>query len=174
MASIDATTLRQLLRLDRATGKLYWLPRPVSMFPDERAAKTWNTRYAGAEALTADNGKGYKYGVVLYQRVYAHHVVWCLEHGDWPKQQIDHIDRNRANNVPVNLRDVSRTVNMRNTGMRRNNTSGERNVSWDKTRGLWMVRVRPPLGAAKNVGRFERLQDAVEARDAAEAMMEAA
>jgi len=45
---------------------------------------------------------------------------------------VDHIDRNKLNNVPSNLRTATRSMNLANIGRRRNNTSGFHGVSWFK------------------------------------------
>ena len=44
----------------------------------------------------------------------AHHLVWYFTHGEWPSLQVDHIDNNRANNEPSNLRLATKTQNMQN------------------------------------------------------------
>jgi hypothetical protein len=67
MAELTFAEISKLLKYDPETGKLFWLPRPVEMFSDaflgsEWSAKKWNTRYAGKEAFTALDGRGYHYG----------------------------------------------------------------------------------------------------------------
>jgi len=44
----------------------------------------------------------------------AHHLIWYFTHGEWPNQQIDHIDGNRSNNVIENLRLATKAQNMQN------------------------------------------------------------
>lgn len=77
--------------------------------------------------------EGYlRVGVKL--RVFSvHHVVWFLTHGSWPEMQIDHIDGDRGNNHPNNLRLVSNKENSR--GYRKplqGTTSKYRGVSYNK------------------------------------------
>jgi len=43
-----------------------------------------------------------------------HRLVWLFHYGDWPKGEIDHINRDRTDNRIANLRDVSRAVNCGN------------------------------------------------------------
>ena len=43
--------------------------------------------------------------------VFYHQAVWIVCHGDFPKGEIDHIDRNRMNNKIENLRDVTSSQN---------------------------------------------------------------
>ncbi len=61
----------------------------------------------------------------------AHRVIWLMHHGDWPKNQIDHINGNRTDNRIENLRDVSGQVNCQNKRkVGSKNTSGVLGVSW--------------------------------------------
>lgn len=47
-----------------------------------------------------------------------HKVIWMYMTGEWPKFDIDHIDRNRLNNKWDNLRKATRSANMANGGKR--------------------------------------------------------
>lgn len=61
-----------------------------------------------------------------------HRVIWLLVYGTWPEHEIDHIDQNKLNNRIENLRPTTRSENMRNIKMHRDNSSGYPGVSWDK------------------------------------------
>lgn len=57
----------------------------------------------------------------LYLRVwfkdskyYAHHIVWCLSRGEWPKKDIDHRNGAKKDNQPDNLRQASMGENIAN------------------------------------------------------------
>lgn len=72
-----------------------------------------------------------------------HRVVFEHYYGPVPVgHEIDHIDRDKSNNLPWNLRAVTRSVNMANKGPDRDNTSGFKGVSWDRRRLLWVANVR--------------------------------
>ena len=51
--------------------------------------------------------------------------------------QVDHINRNSLDNRLENLRCVSHSVNQQNTGIRKTNTSGVKNISYSKQNKLW-------------------------------------
>ena len=73
----------------------------------------WRTGHrAGLEAGTAKSGYiriNFKGNIVC-----AHRLAWVLHYGAWPVGVIDHINRDRADNRIVNLRDVTPTENARN------------------------------------------------------------
>jgi HNH endonuclease len=60
--------------------------------------------------------------------------------GEWP-DETDHIDHDRANNRWVNLRDVSRQINMQNSSMRSDNSTGRTGVSWATREKTWFAHI---------------------------------
>jgi hypothetical protein len=158
--------LRKLLRYEPETGKLFWLPRPESMFPAPNNCRSWNTRYANTEAFTA-NDKGYRVGGVFTRRYSAHRVAYALYHGYWPPEEVDHIDGDRANNRISNLRSVSKAMNLRNQKRYKSNTSGHIGVSFVKATGKWRAQIRVDT-RGKHIGTFTNIEDAIAARKAAE------
>lgn len=67
----------------------------------------------GSPAMNANSGSGYKHGRFNGAPYRAHRVVFYLTHGYWPVQ-VDHIDGNRHNNAPHNLRAVTCGENNQN------------------------------------------------------------
>jgi len=57
---------------------------------------------------------GYVYAMFDGHRAMAHQFAWLYMTGEWPTQEIDHIDGNKANNAFANLRQVSRRANTEN------------------------------------------------------------
>lgn len=163
--------LRRILRCDCATGKLYWLPRSADLFPEGKhgaahnAAK-WNARWAGREALTAVDAWGYRIGSIFGAQYRAHCVVWALTHGSWPEDQVDHINHDKSNGSPDNLRAATHSENGRNQPLHKNNKSGFNGVSWDRHINRWVARIRAE-GRYLCLGRFKNIDDAIAARKAA-------
>lgn len=81
------------------------------------------------------------------------------------KEQMDHIDGNRANDYPGNLRKVSNKLNSRNQKRRCNNTSGYTGVCFDLSCSLWYARI---MVDSKNftLGSFYTKKEAHAAREA--------
>lgn len=59
--------------------------------------------------------------------IFVHRVVWLMYNDSWP-EQIDHIDRNRKNNVIENLRASNNSLNQHNASKRKDNTTGQAGV----------------------------------------------
>ena len=61
---------------------------------------------------------GYRVVRIYFQgkryNILAHRLAWYIYKGIMPKDQIDHIDRDRTNNLETNLRDVTRSENQHN------------------------------------------------------------
>lgn len=124
----------------------------------------------GSEAgcvFRGQNNKPYKKLLVNMVPLLAHRVCWAVHYGEWPSDQIDHIDGNGLNNRISNLRVVDNTGNMRNTKMKRNNTSGVMGVSYHQETNKW----RAYIGAGSKqiyLGLFDDFDQAVSARRLAE------
>lgn len=140
--------LRQLLRYEPETGKLFWRERGPEFFrdtPKRTAAHTcanWNSRYAQEEALTALRPDGYRAGTVLNRRLLAHRAIWALATGAWPPEEVDHENGTRDDNRLANLRDASHGENMRNTASAAGSSSRYLGVAWYKNCGKWRAYIR--------------------------------
>ncbi len=128
---------------------------------------TRNPRAKINEPAGALTSQGYIAFQIDSVKMYAHRAVWLYVYGSWPKEEIDHINRNRADNRLVNLRAATRLANSHNTGKHVTNTSGHKGVTLHRRSKRWQVQLR-----ANNktfyVGQFAQLTDAVQARAIAE------
>jgi hypothetical protein len=95
-------------------------------------------------------------GGILYR---ANRLAWFYMTGIWPENLIDHKDTNRSNNAWLNLREATYVENSRNTGMRSNNTSGVKGVSWHKAARKWSAQINV-CGKKTHLGLFSELEDA--------------
>ena len=165
--------LRKILRYEPHTGKLFWLFRNGDMFPDtgyggaEGAASRWNARFAGKEALIAINARYFR-GSIFGQRVSSHRVIWAMQTGSWPTEEIDHINCDGLDNRWVNLREAKREENCWNRRMGKSNKSGFKGVSWDDGLKTWTATIRARLG------RFDTPEGAADAYARASAILHGA
>lgn len=148
---LTCEVIRELLDYDPETGIFIWKPRERKWFRTNNAYRTWNTRFAGKQALTA-NIRGYRVGAVLNSVVNAHRLAWLYVHGRWPKGHIDHINSVRGDNRIINLREATRAENRWNSKMMCNNTSGLRGVRL-YPHGRWRARIYVN-GRFKHLGYF--------------------
>lgn len=162
MAKVDSITvdmLRETLEYDPKTGVFTWKKRCVLWFKDDRSMKIWNTKYSGKETFTSNDGGGYNMSSIKGIKVKAHRAAWAIHYGEWPREFIDHINLDPSDNRIVNLRQASNSENMRNSGLRSNNTSGARGVYWCSEKLKWAASIRVN-GKNKFLGRFESIDAA--------------
>ncbi|WJR66977.1 HNH endonuclease [Neorhizobium sp. CSC1952] len=147
MSELSFEDVFELLHLDTETGKLFWKPRGPHLFSEggkrgaQGNANFWNRRFAGQEAFTDTNGRGYLRGSIFNRRYRAHRIVWLLHTGKWPADQIDHINGDRMDNRPINLREVDTAGNTRNQTLSRANTSGVCGVHYHKQINRWVAEI---------------------------------
>jgi len=88
-----------------------------------------------------------------------------------PGLEWDHINRDKLDNRRANLRAVTRSINGRNIGLRRHNTSGVTGVYWFKPIKRWYARINVGKGRKYvHLGYHPSYEAAVAARKAAEAL----
>ena len=97
----DIDVLRRTFRYDEEDGALYW------------RVKMRNGADIGDRAGTLSNSGYIRVGMsgALYL---AHRIIWKMNRGVDPAAQIDHVDGDRSNNRPGNLRLASQMQNSRN------------------------------------------------------------
>ena len=151
---ITAEYLRSILNYDPETGIF------------TRKVRTSNSVKVG-DVAGCSNGCGYLQ-IRLHNRLHlAHRLAWLYVYGEWPKGQIDHINRNRSDNRISNLREVSHKQNGQNAGKYSHNTSGHTGVSWYKHTSRWQAQIMHNYKLI-HLGRFTDIGEAIAARKAAE------
>lgn len=89
-----------------------------------------NRRWKAGEPVGSVAGGGYVILKLDGVKYYAHRLAWLYMTGEWPKQNIDHRDGDKANNRFTNLRDVGQSENLLNLHRpNAGNTSGFLGVS---------------------------------------------
>jgi hypothetical protein len=142
MRELDLTTLREYLRYDPETGVFTWR----------------KARYGVRVGIAA--GSQNKVGYVeirVNRRLYlAHRLAWFYSYGEWPKQQIDHINGVRSDNRLSNLRDVPQGINLQNERKPRK-SNPYLGVSQKGTR--WVAQIHH-AGVHRYLGLFSTPEDA--------------
>lgn len=118
--------LKRIFYYDFNTETLRWKIRTKKTLPGSPAG--------------AANKSGHMMVSYNNEKFYVHRVVFALFNNRWPNGIIDHIDRNRGNNNPNNLREADDNQNNYNMKMRIDNSSGVRGVS--KHCGGWHAEVQ--------------------------------
>lgn len=160
-------TLKELLHYDPDTGVFTWLSRNIEDFSEERFWKQWCVRYEGEIAGCLIKEQNYIIIGINGKIHRAHRLAWLYVTGEFPDDQIDHINHVRYDNRWCNLREATDVVNRKNQSRRKDNISGITGIHWDKSRVKWCAEITSN-GVKHFLGRFECLSDAVEARKNAE------
>jgi|ERR1700761_2354299 len=107
---------------------------------------------AGAKVGYQSKIKHAEYWLVHFegQNYLAHRLIWLYVHSEFPKDQLDHINRIKTDNRLSNLRACSGYENTLNQAAR-----GEyKNVSRVRASGRWRVQMRS-FGIYHDMGTFE-------------------
>jgi len=128
-------------------GRVYSCRRKKLLKPDLRNGYNYIN-------LWRDNVGNKKY----IHRLVAEHFIDNPEN----KEMVDHIDRDKSNNMYWNLRWATRSENGRNTGVKKNNKLGEKHIHFEKDRNSFRVRI----DRHKICKRFKTLDEAIEYRNA--------
>jgi hypothetical protein len=154
MKKLTQKRLKELLRYDPATGIFRW------KISNSNRIKIGNitgciTKYGYLEIVI--DKKNYK----------SHRLAFLYMNGYFPENDIDHINRLKTDNRWINLREVSRQCNIRNSNNYRTNTSGIKGVSWHNPSNKWMSYIYIN-NKRKNLGYYKSFDNAVCARLAGE------
>jgi hypothetical protein len=117
--------LKELIRYDATTGLFTWA---VSKGRAKAGCLAGSLMSQGYIRIRIDSKK-----------YLAHRLAWLFVCGEFPKNQIDHINGIKDDNCFANLRECSNTENQQNTGNRIDNTSGFKGVGFHKITGKWQA-----------------------------------
>ena len=154
-ALISQQDLKELFWLNRDTGDLM------------NRLKRSSSASANAVAGWIDKPSGYRRIKINGVQYRMHRLVWLYHFGEWPVDEIDHINGERLDNRIDNLRVVTNQENCKNQKLPRNNKSGVTGVHFNKHHQKWQAQIKGD-GKLKHLGSFANFEDAVAARKAAE------
>ena len=144
---LTAERLREVLSYEPETGEFTWLkPNPIG-----HRVKSGD--------LAGYFVQGYRRIAVDGRTYLGHRLAWLYMKGEWPANQVDHIDGNRGNNVWRNLREATHAQNHFNIGLTASNRTGFKGVSWFKKTRKWRARITVNR-KEKTIGYFDTKEEA--------------
>ena len=111
----------------------------------------------GKRVDTLNTQSGYmqlRLGNSMYR---AHRIVWFLHYGEQPPKYIDHINGDRTDNRPENLREACHHTNLANAKRSTRNTSGVKGVQRSGNKWIGSVSLK---GERHYVGPFTEIAEA--------------
>jgi len=149
--------VKKLFDYNETTGELIRKYSPSnSVKTGDVAGSKWESKHTNYYHI---NAKGKKY--------LAHRLIWLYMTGEFPKNDVDHIDGNGLNNKWNNLRSVTRQENMQNSTLRSDNTSGHVGVTRNKRDRKWMAYISHNQKMF-NLGSYIDISEAIQVRKIAE------
>jgi len=139
---LTATRLRELLSYNKETGQFTRLVRAGHCHPGDLAGSIKKSGYVQISVDARD--------------YWAHRLAFLWVNGEWPSDQVDHIDTNPSNNAWLNLRGVNQSVNLQNRrSAQANNASGFLGVTLipGRVRARYMAQITT-AGKKKCLGYF--------------------
>lgn len=141
--------LRELLSYDPDTGKVTW-------------RKTGPGRRANLQA-GCKRSDGYIDIEIEGVTCKAHRLAWLLHYGEWSAGELDHKNRDKADNRISNLRLATKSQNCGNAGRQKNNVSGFKGVYFKKARSHlprpWVAQIMKE-GKSNHLGCFASAEEA--------------
>lgn len=139
--TITAQRARERLSYDSTTGLLTWC-----------SARCKND--VGLEAGYCRKNSNYRSVAIDGKSYLAHRLIWLIVYGEWPTEDIDHINGVRNDNRLSNLRAATRSENRQNTKRAyKHSTHGFLGATLKKKSGLWEAKITVN-GARFNLGLY--------------------
>ena len=147
---LTQSRLKEVLEYNPDAGDWKWLKTLANRSP---AGSTAGYRYKdGYKNITIDKKK--------YQ---TSRLAWLYMTGNWPENEIDHIDRDNNNDKWSNLREATKSENAFNRNTFKNNTSGTKGVYWYDRTKQWMASIGVDRKLI-HLGYFHTKEEAISAR----------
>lgn len=137
--------LRQLLAYDPETGAFTRLVAAPGR--------------SGVGSAVGSVKSGYLFTHIDRKAYSLHRLAWFFVHGSLPEMRVDHIDGDTLNNRIANLRLATHAQNLGNSKRRKDNTSGFKGVSADRSGARWRAQIKRN-GRIAHLGTFDTPEEA--------------
>lgn len=127
VAMITQKKLKSKINYCPETGVFTWIYGTGLVKSGDKAGRVLTTKFR----------KKYSQIKIFKKHYLAHRLAYFYMVGEWPIDQVDHIDGNGLNNKWVNLRAVSASDNCKNKRLQSNNKSGVAGVSFNSQLNKW-------------------------------------
>jgi hypothetical protein len=151
---ITASELKELVIYSSETGEFV---SRVDRSSRARAGRKIGTILPNGYVHIMINGRFYK----------GHRLAWLYMTGEWPAEQIDHVNGERSDNRWSNLRHCSASQNSFNRKKYRNNSTSVTGVYWHKRSQRWTASIDVSRKRI-SLGYFDSIDDAGRSRREAE------
>ena len=137
-------TANQLLKYDALSGKFSWKVNGTRIRIGQSAGSIW---------------LGYNRIKIKQKNYAAHRIAWLLTYGEWPVNEIDHINGDRSDNRICNLREATHAQNIQNCINRNPNKHGLRGIAKQTCSRGWMAKIASN-GIKHHLGTYATPEDA--------------
>ena len=135
--------------LDYRDGHLWWV-------------KSRSNRVKIGQQFGCYHHTGYRQGRLKGKIYLEHRLIWLYHYGEWPKDQIDHINGIKIDNRIGNLRECTIQQNQFNRKSEKDSSSQYKGVSWCKLSKKWLAKYYYK-SKRYYLGLFETEEDAAKA-----------
>ena len=142
MSDLTHEEVKKILDYDSDAGVLTWKIRAKS------------TRPVGSLAGITSRKDGYLDIGIRGKRYLTHRIIWFWMTGEWPENEVDHINGDKADNQWKNHRAATRHQNIQNRGPHADNLVGLKGVTIDKRRRKYQAQIYAG-GRKKFLGYFD-------------------
>lgn len=150
-AILTQSELKSLLHYDPKTGIFTWLVNR-------------NRNAKAGDVVGSINNRGYMRLMINRKTYTFHRLAFLYMKGKFPKDQVDHKDRNKTNNAFSNLRECTPSENSRNRGLSSNNSTGCTGVIKVKNKFQAQIHINENGSKkSKYLGTYDSLEEAAAA-----------
>lgn len=108
------------------------------------------------------SGDGYCRIRIMKKSYLSHRLAFLYMEGEMPLNLVDHANGNCSDNRWCNLRHATLSENIRNSKIRKDNTSGYKGVGWNDTVNMWVAQIGFE-GRLRYIGKYDSKIEAAKA-----------